>query len=387
MVYPLNPCYIVNRILVVLLLILTPGAAKAQEVIEKIETLSEKLTDGMEDTSSGAHFIYYPTLAYTPETRWEFGVSTLTLFHARNNKKNRLSEINTFSFYTLEKQYGIWLDHAIYGNKDKYIFLGRARFQYFPLRYYGIGTGAPGSNEVIVSGLNFQLHERILRNITGNYFAGIAFDYHALHNVKLDKANESFRPAGYQGSSNKALGASIVYDNRKNVLNVRNGTFAEVSYFNYGKYIGSTYGFENIGIDVRYYRPGFHKKQVWAFQAVGQFNFGTIPFNQLALMGGESMMRGYYLGRYRDNNMLAAQGEYRFLPLPFSKRWGAAVFAGLGTVAGRVPDFDATKLKVAGGAGLRYYIFPGKDVFVRLDFAFTEESAVPGIYFFIGEAF
>ena len=38
-------------------------------------------------------------------------------------------------------------------------------------------------------------------------------------------------------------------------------------------------------------------------------------------MGGESLMRGYYLGRYRDKNLLAGQVEYRILPFSFSKRW------------------------------------------------------------------
>jgi len=30
-------------------------------------------------------------------------------------------------------------------------------------------------------------------------------------------------------------------------------------------------------------------------------------------------MRGYYLGRYRDKNLLAGQIEYRILPFGFSK--------------------------------------------------------------------
>ena len=59
-------------------------------------------------------------------------------------------------------------------------------------------------------------------------------------------------------------------------------------------------------------------------------------------------MRGYYLGRYRDNALVAAQTEYRFLPFPFSKRWGAATFLGVGTVdesPGKI-DFSNLSFKV-----------------------------------------
>jgi hypothetical protein len=40
---------------------------------------------------------------------------------------------------------------------------------------------------------------------------------------------------------------------------------------------------------------------------------------------------------------------------------------------------------LASGGGLRFLLFPKKDIFSRLDFAVTREGT--GIYIFIGEAF
>jgi hypothetical protein len=99
------------------------------------------------------------------------------------------------------------------------------------------------------------------------------------------------------------------------------------------------------------------------------------------------MMRGYYLGRFRDKNQLATQVEFRMLPLPlgFSKRIGAAAFAGTGTV---FPDFSLAsinKMVWSAGAGLRFLLFPKKDIYTRVDVAFTQEGS--GFYLFIGEAF
>jgi hypothetical protein len=105
----------------------------------------------------------------------------------------------------------------------------------------------------------------------------------------------------------------------------------------------------------------------------------------LALMGGESLMRGYYLGRYRDKNLVAGQVEYRILPFEFSKRWGASVFLAAGQVYGDEYGFNWDQFLPTGGAGIRYLIFPEKDIYTRIDVSFTEEGR--GVYFFIGEAF
>jgi outer membrane protein assembly factor BamA len=58
--------------------------------------------------------------------------------------------------------------------------------------------------------------------------------------------------------------------------------------------LGSTFSFTGINVDVRTYTP-INKRSVLAMQAIGNFYKGEVPFNQLALMGGENMMRGYLL--------------------------------------------------------------------------------------------
>lgn len=362
-----------------------------QVVKEKMEQLKEKqqnlVTKLETDTSGNPNFLIYPSLAFTPETRWEFGLINLLLFYAKKNPNNRLSEINTFTFYTQENQYGIWLDHAIYGDQDKWFFLGKSRFQYFPLKYYGIGPNAPHNYEVVSNG-NFQLRERVLRQLKGNLYMGLEFDHHRIYNVQFGQQplpSDYVLPAGANGSSNTALGVGLVFDNRHNVLNVRDGMFAEVAYLNYGKWLGSTYQFSLLQYDARFFRKGFKSNHVFAAQSYGAFNSGSVPFNQLALMGGESMMRGYYLGRFRDNCLVTFQSEYRFLPFSFSKRWGASVFASVGNVAPTVSNFSISNTKWAAGFGGRFLVFKAKDIFVRADLAFTNEGN--GFYLFIGEAF
>ncbi len=373
-----------------LFLLPTTKTVNAQKLKNNLEQLKNKpiIKEAIsDDTSGGPKSLIYPTLAYSPETKWEIGVFNLFLFHAKRNHQNRLNEINTFTFVTAQKQYGIWLDHAIYTDKDNWFFLGKGRFQYFPLKYYGIGPTTPAVYSVVSNG-SFQVRERILRKIKENFYAGIEFDHQRIFNVSfnLDNSKTNFDfPVGAEGSANTGIGLGIVYDNRKNVLNVRKGMFAELAYLEYSKLLFSDIPFRSFQYDIRYFRKGFTKQQVFAVQSNGMTNLGNVPFNQLALMGGESMMRGYYLGRFRDKTMINLQAEYRFLPLPFSKKIGAAIFASMGNVAETPNQIQLSTTKFAGGAGLKYLVFKTKDIYVRADLAFTKEGN--GIYLYIGEAF
>jgi hypothetical protein len=75
------------------------------------------------------------------------------------------------------------------------------------------------------------------------------------------------------------------------------------------------------------------------------------------------------------------------LPLPFSftKRWGATVFGGAGTVFNRFNTLTSSNFVWSAGTGVRFLLFPKKDIYTRADIAFTKEGN--GVYIFIGEAF
>jgi hypothetical protein len=255
------------------------------------------------------------------------------------------------------------------------------------MKYFGDGIKRTDKDYLLVNNSNIQLRERVLRRVVGDFYTGVEVDFQKVYNVQFGTTNPSNLdyPRGYNGSTNLGVGLGLVYDTRRNVMNVRSGKFAEIAYLNYSPSIGSTYKFQSTQFDLRYFRQGFHSKQVIGVQAMGFFNKGQVPFNQMALMGGEMMMRGYYQGRYRDNNLMAAQAEYRFLPFPFSKRWGATLFASAGTVAPTASTLISSPYKMAGGLGARYLAFKSKDIFLRLDIAFTSEGR--GYYLFFGESF
>ena len=375
-----------KKLIIVFVLVLSGVSAYAQER----NFISRYWNSLVNDTSDASRpqFLVYPTVAYSPETSWEFGLSSLYVYYARQDTANRLSEISGFSFFTLENQYGLWFDHALYSDKSEWFYLGRLRVQSFPLLFFGIGPESPSEFLAQVNGNQIQIRERVLRKVYENLYLGVQADFHSLSSVEfINKPSILYElPPGSQGSSNLGAGLGLVYDNRHNVLNVREGIFSELAFLRYAQTLGSDFSFTTFISDNRIYRS-VNSRDVLAAQVLGQFTIGSPPFNQLALMGGESIMRGYYLGRFRDRNQLASQLEYRFLPLPlsFTNRLGAALFAGSGAVFDQLKNFSGKDMVWSAGGGLRFLMFPKKDVYTRLDFAFTEEGK--GFYIYIGEAF
>lgn len=329
----------------------------------------------------------YPTFASAPETGIELGASIMKLFYANNDTLNRLSELQAFTFFTFKGQYGLVLENAVYGDQDRWFFLGETKIQQFPLLYYGIGPNTPEHHPASVNSFNVLFRQRVLRKLYKNFFFGPEVDYQLISGVDFEQpaAGDPYPiPRGGEGTSNLGLGMALVYDNRHNVLNVRKGSFGEIAYLrNFDGFI-SDYNFGSLNLEFRSFHP-IGKSDVLAWHIKGNFTQGDVPFNQLAQLGGDRLMRGYYLGRFRDKHAIAAQVEYRLLPFPFSKRLGAAVFAAAGAAAPEFSAFEARNVKGAVGVGLRYLLFPKKDIYIRFDVGFTKEGA--NFYVFNGEAF
>ncbi len=369
-----------------LVMLITPATCQEKKPNFLIRYVHKFISDSTE--KSKPQSLIYPTIAYAPETKWEFGVSTVLVGYANRDTNNRLSELRAFGFITTLKQYGGIFEHALYTNKNRWFMLGLLKTQSFPLSYHGIGYDTPTEKIAVVEAFTFNWRERFLRKVRGNFYMGLELDFQRLSRVNFvpyTTNSQLLIPTGYTGYTNMGVGVGLLYDNRHNVLNVRKGLFAEIAILNYRKPLGASNNFSSIFTDLRVFYP-VRKRNVLAIQSMGQFTLGDAPFNQNALMGGEMMMRGYYLGRFRDLHFLSIQSEYRMLPLSFAKKFGLAVFASAGMVYNNQSKITSQYLKYAGGAGIHYLLFPKKDVWTRFDVAVNNEGG-SGLYLYLGCAF
>ena len=102
----------------------------------------------------------------------------------------------------------------------------------------------------------------------------------------------------------------------------------------------------------------------------------------MALLGGTKRMRGYYEGRYRDNNAVLLQTESRFTVW---KRFGVVGFYNFGGIASTISTFKLNEFKHTGGMGLRWMIDPERKVNLRVDSGYSEDGLA--FYVTFGEAF
>jgi hypothetical protein len=112
---------------------------------------------------------------------------------------------------------------------------------------------------------------------------------------------------------------------------------------------------------------------------------GPAPFDQLALVGNSSFLRGYVRGRFRDRDLIAAQAEYR---APIVRRLGWAVFGGAGRIASQPADLLARDARTlpSYGIGARWTLFSGSRSDIRVDYARAGDGQ-SGIYVALNEAF
>jgi outer membrane protein assembly factor BamA len=180
----------------------------------------------------------------------------------------------------------------------------------------------------------------------------------------------------------RGIGPLLIYNSRDDQLFPTRVFYLESSLQQFGDYVGTDFNYGNLLLDARKLFP-LKKNKVVATNLYAQFNSEGAPFFALAQLGGNKVLRGLFEGKFRDRNVLALQGEYRWM---FLERWGAVAFGGIGNVFSADNLFQADQTKVAYGLGSRFKLTKKKKLNLRLDLAHSPGEDLQ-FYFTFGEAF
>lgn len=322
-----------------------------------------------------------PVVFYTPETHVAYGVLGVCLF--RTDSAARTSNVDFAVIHTQNAQTVIEPTYTIFTRHEKYLIRGMLLYTKYPEFYYGIGPETTPDQEELISYQSLRAYNRFLRQIRHKWFVGVQQQYFRT----FDVTRSSMRPAAPQtligglGSIVNGVGLASVVDTRDNIYSPVQGWYADVSFMDYGRYLGSQFDFTNYLFDIRHYRS-LSPNTVLAGQFYMNLNVGEVPFKQAATIGGSTLMRGYYNGRYRDNDALVFQAEVR---QRIYGRFGGVAFLSVGDVAHRLGDFNLVDLKTTGGMGLRFLISRKEHLNIRVDAAVGKQTH--GFYINISEAF
>ncbi len=358
--------------ILILVCILSPGSLAGQEQEESPASSSSK------------NFTILPLVYYTPETRVAFGVGGVYTFRpGLSRKSTRPTSVWMFGVYTLNKQVRVMFKPEVYSLNNTYFFSATLMFEKFPQRFYGIGSETQKAAEEIYTPQTILFKIGLKRKVFGSLYGGVEYHLETTRMLSVEPAGalDEGNLIGSGGGRISGIGFNLSWDSRDNILFPRRGQFFQLSAHLYHEAFASRYNYTRFVVDLRNYFPLFDN-HVLALQAYLGSSGGSPPFYKLSLLGGDWLMRGYYLGRYRDTGILALQAEYR---LPLWKRIGIVGFAGLGDVFERIGEFRLDRLKYSIGGGIRFKLDAREGTNLRVDFAFGKKSF--GVYFTAREAF
>jgi len=354
--------------------------------------LTERLLSNEGDTSKRGSFLVLPALAYAQETGWAFGLVSLSSFYY--NKKDtttRPSIMSGVAAVTTKKQWQLSFKPDIWTAGNKYHYLGELRYKNFPFNYYGVGDRTLAANKDIITQKLIKISAEVEKKLSRGIYVGLTSSY---ENYKFtDKEiggiyETDLLTRNRDGGQVFYFGVSQIIDTRNSNNYPTKGTYLKLNYsyapdfFGGDDFTGSTFK-----IDFRNFKS-FSDKTVFGMNLNYQSLLGSSsPFYLLPQLGNDQMMRGYYTGRYRGQDLLAAQAELRYRLIP---RFGLAAFAGAGSVYSR-GAFSFDRLKPSYGAGARYFVDPKRGTTLRFDYAFGEkrdnEKRQKGFYLSVSEAF
>ena len=336
-------------------------------------------------TADTGGFMLLPIIFYTPETELAAGASVMRYFRSEGaDMKARPSEIWATLIYTQRSQYIADLTSVLYFDEERYLTHANIDYQKFPNTFWGVGPATPDSLEEDYTPTTFFAFASVRNRVTTGFHVGPEYEF--AHSRLSDTEQGGLLDSGFipgsEGGTVSGVGAFINWDTRDNVYYPTAGSFHTASVRVYGSALGSDFDFAKYVVDVRWY-ASLSRKLVFAVQGLFDASTGVVPFQKMAALGGENILRGYYYGRYRDRYGAVAQVELR---ARLFWRVGAAAFAGAGNVAGGLDDFDRDTIRYSGGVGVRYIFDKSEGMNLRLDFGWGKDGST-GMYITAMEAF
>jgi hypothetical protein len=328
--------------------------------------------------------IIVPLVMYTPETHVGFGGLFVHFFRLTENMpESRVSSLGFLALVTTRRQAIFEVHPDLYFSSDNFRVYGKLEYQRYPDSFWGIGNDTPDDAEERYERERGRVRAGVQQRFYRSLHAGLATDL-MLYDARYPDPEGLFATEdvpGEDGGFTAGFGPTFTLDDRDNAIATHSGTLLHLASLWFSPLFGSKYSFRKLSLDARQFFP-VTRTHTLGLHFYGETQGGDVPYYQLAMLGGDELLRGYYLGRYREKNLVALDLEYR---LPIFWRFGAVAFAGAGQVASSLLDLPSAPVRWTTGGGLRFALDPDEGLNVRLDFGIGPGTY--GFYFTAREAF
>ena len=326
-----------------------------------------------------------PVAFYLPETKIALGAAGLLSFRFPSDSANsRPSQLQLGGVYTQRNQILSYMFYQFYPNNGKYQVTGELGFYKYVFRYFGIGPEIDKDfqESYEVTFPRFRLNA--LKQYNKVHYLGLKIGFDSFNRFEPAKngalINEQIN--GVQGGRIVEFGVGYQLDKRNNIFYPTKGMFLDAFAVIANKGLLSDYNYGRVSAKYSMYKE-LATETVVGLNVQHETQFGNPPFYQMALLGGSKHLRGYFEGRYRDLNQSMVQAEFR---KRLGKRFGFALFSGLGLVS---PDFEHYALNSivsSAGGGIRFRVNQKEKINIRFDYGYGFGHG-GNFYFTFSEAF
>lgn len=356
-----------------------------------LERIKEKVLSSKPDTSRSPGLMPLPVFGLAQETGFEIGAGLIYSFYQdRADSLNRASTIYGHASYATKGQIYASIKADLWSKGNKMHYFGQNSFTKIPIYFYGVGNHTLEANRDLIVQNQLKFTWDIERLLAKQYYGGInvGFENYTFKDKEPGGIFENDRSlVGTNGGQVLYLGIIQAFDNRNSNTYTTKGNYLKGTY----SYAPDLFGGNNfhgsiVKLDLRSFYTVTPKLTAAVNVIYNGISGKHATVYLMPQMGNDAMMRGYYMGRFRDNNLLAGQLEMRYR---FHPRFGVVAFGGTGKVFHSKLDLDEFKPNF--GGGIRYFFDPGKGLSLRLDYGLGEKRAgekrQSGIYIGFGEAF
>ncbi len=267
--------------------------------------------------------------------------------------------------------------------KQRYQLDYKLNLSTFSTSFWGIGykNADLNSNKADYRRNRINAMARFMFRIAPKTYLGPFVNYRVAQAKDVD---EDKLPL-WQGQSKtvgvSTLGFSFTYDTRDFILNASRGVFLQIDQTFSPRKLSRKQEYSFSTTEATFSTYGrLWKGAILAGELHGMFNYGDVPWAFMAEVGSNDRMRGYYEGRYRDQNVIEGQVELR---QHIKGRNGVVAWVAL---ANAFPNFNHIAWRYTlPNAGVGYRWEFKKRINIRIDYGFTRKGG--GFLFNINEAF
>ncbi len=318
--------------------------------------------------------------SYSKNTSFGIGLLASGLYRTdRADSITQPSNVAIFANVSVSGFYAIGITGNTIWSRNRHRVNYAASFSSTPRTMWGVGYEAGRHNpEVNYVEKSYRINADYLYRVMPNLFLGAALNFQHTRGIKFD--NTAYLDNEKTRYTATGIGLIAEYDSRDFIPNAWRGVYLSVRELFFPKGLGSCgKSLWRTTVTADWYRQVW-KGGVIATDLYAEFNSEGTPWPMLARLGGSNRMRGYYQGRYADNDLITAQVELRQL---IWRRIGGVIWGGVGNVFSKLRCFDWSQTLPNYGVGLRWEL--KKRVNVRFDYGFGKQTS--GFMLNINEAF